>query len=46
MTDRLAGRHAIVWGAAGIGLAIARAFVREGAAVALVDGRGEGCRPR
>jgi len=38
MTDRLAGRHAIVTGgAAGIGLAIARAFVREGAAVALVD---------
>ena len=38
MTDRLAGRHAIVTGgAAGIGLAVARAFVREGAAVALVD---------
>src|SRR3981081_3998875 len=38
MTSRLARRHAIVTGgAAGIGLAIARAFVREGAAVALVD---------
>jgi NAD(P)-dependent dehydrogenase (short-subunit alcohol dehydrogenase family) len=38
MTSRLAWRHAIITGgAAGIGLAIARAFVREGAAVALVD---------
>lgn len=38
MTDRLAGRNAIVTGgAAGIGLAIATAFVREGANVALID---------
>jgi NAD(P)-dependent dehydrogenase (short-subunit alcohol dehydrogenase family) len=38
VTDRLAGRSAIVTGgAAGIGLAIARAFVREGANVSLID---------
>jgi NAD(P)-dependent dehydrogenase (short-subunit alcohol dehydrogenase family) len=39
---RLEGKRAIVTGAAqGIGAAIARAFVREGAAAVLVDTRAE-----
>jgi NAD(P)-dependent dehydrogenase (short-subunit alcohol dehydrogenase family) len=38
MTQRLAGKHALVTGAAsGLGLAIARAFIAEGARVALAD---------
>lgn len=38
MTDRLAGKHCLVTGAAqGIGLAIARAFLREGAHVLATD---------
>lgn len=38
MTERLAGKIALVTGSArGIGLAVARAFVREGAAVVVAD---------
>jgi NAD(P)-dependent dehydrogenase (short-subunit alcohol dehydrogenase family) len=43
--ERLAGKYAIVTGAArGIGLAIAEAFVREGAGVLLADIDGDGLR--
>ena len=42
MTDRLAGKTAIITGGAqGIGLAIARCFVAEGARVAVTDINGE-----
>lgn len=42
MTDRLSGKTAIVTGAAqGIGFAVAEAFVREGARVAILDLNGD-----
>jgi 2-keto-3-deoxy-L-fuconate dehydrogenase len=38
MTHRLAGKHCLVTGAAqGIGLAVTRAFLREGAKVLATD---------